>query len=140
MTNGEFGVTGGTAGGETVPKGKRILADLIDLVGIPILLGVVAGLVLIIVPEPLRTVALVLINAAWLVARDAFFSPGRKILGLKLISLAGEKVTILQAVIRNVLLMVPFVLVVGYILEVIFILTKGDRLEDQWAKTKVVKA
>ena len=41
---------------------------------------------------------------------------------------------------RNILLIIPFVLVVGYIIEIIFILTKGERLADGWAKTRVVNA
>lgn len=140
MANGNFGVTGGAIGGEAAPKGKRFIAGLVDLVAIPILLGILAGVILLAVPEAIRNVVLVLINVAWLIVRDAVISPGRKMVGLKLVSLSGEKVTLGQAFIRNILLIIPFVLVIGYIVELIFVLTKDNRLADQWAKTRVVNA
>ncbi|HNX67986.1 MAG TPA: RDD family protein [Candidatus Omnitrophota bacterium] len=121
-------------------KGKRFAAGLIDLVVIPIVLGVVIGLALLAAPEIVRSVVLVIVNIAWLVFRDAVYSPGRAMIKVKLVSLTGEKVTILQAIIRNVLLIVPFVLVIGYILEIVMLLVKGHRLEDTWAKTQVVEA
>ena len=126
--------------GESVPKGKRVVSDLVDLLAVPILLGVLAGLILLAVPEGIRNVLLIAINIAWLIFRDVVFSPGRKIEGLKLVGLDGSKVTIGQAFVRNILLMIPFVLVVGYIVEVIFVFTKGNRLADNWAKTHVVSA
>ncbi len=140
MANEGFGVTGGAVGGGTAPKGKRFIAAAVDLVAIPILLGVLAGVILLAVPEAIRNVVLVLINIAWLIVRDAVISPGRKMVGLKLVSLSGEKVTVGQAFIRNILLIIPFVLVIGYIVELIFILTKDNRIADQWAKTRVVNA
>ena len=60
--------------------------------------------------------------------------------GLKLVGADGGKVSIGQAFIRNILIMIPFVLVVGYIVETIFVLSKGHRLGDVWAKTRVVSA
>jgi uncharacterized RDD family membrane protein YckC len=60
--------------------------------------------------------------------------------GLKLVGQTGEKATIAQAFIRNILLMVPFGLVVGYIIEIVFVLAKGNRLADGWAHTRVVNA
>lgn len=124
----------------SAPKGKRVIAALVDLLAIPILLGIVAGLLLLAVPEMIRNILLVLINIGWLLVRDGVFSPGRKMVGLKLVSLSGEKVTLAQAFIRNILLMVPFVLVIGYVIEIIFVLAKGNRLADQWAHTRVVSA
>jgi len=140
--NGEnIQVAGGMSGTpEGASKGKRFAVAVIDLVFIPILLGVVAGLALLAVPEWLRNIILILVNITWLVIRDAVYSPGRKMVGLKLVSLTGEKVTMSQAFIRNLLLMVPFVLVVGYLIEIIMIATKGERLADRWAKTRVVPA
>ena len=40
------------------------------------------------------------------------------------------------------LIIIPIVLglVIGYIVEVVFIVTKGERLADGWAKTRVVSA
>ena len=125
---------------ESAPKGKRFAVAFIDLVIIPVLLGVVSGLILLAVPEMIRNLLLIVINIAWLVFRDLVFSPGRKMVGLKLVSLSGEKVTLTQAFIRNILLMVPFVLVIGYVIEIVMIFSKGDRLADGWAKTRVTLA
>src|SRR3989338_2640552 len=127
-------------GGSEVPKGKRVISALVDLFAIPILLGIVAGFVLIAVPEGIRNVLLIALNIGWLIFRDVVFSPGRKMVGLKVTGVEGGKVTIGQAFIRNILLMVPFILVIGYIVEIIFVLTKGNRLADGWAKTHVVSA
>ena len=124
-------------GGDSAPKGKRVISALVDLLAVPILLGIVAGLILLAVPEGVRNILLIAINIAWLLFRDVVFSPGRKMVGLKLTTLDGGKVTIAQAFIRNILIMIPFVLVVGYIVEIIFVLSKGHRLADTWAKTKV---
>ena len=140
MSNGETQAVGGPQGGESVPKGKRTIAALVDLLAIPILLGVVAGLLLLAVPEVIRNIILIAINVGWLLVRDAVFSPGRKMVGLKLVSATGSKVTIGQAFIRNILLMIPFVLIVGYIVEIVFVLRKGNRLADSWAHTRVVSA
>ena len=120
-------------------KGKRFAAGLIDLVVIPIVLGIVIGLVLLAAPDAVRSIVLVLVNIIWLVFRDAVYSPGRAMVKIKIVSLTGEKVTWLQAVIRNILLIVPFVLVVGYIVEIVMLIAKGHRLADNWAKTQVVE-
>ncbi len=121
-------------------KGKRFAAGLIDLVVIPIVLGIVIGLVLLAAPDMVRIIVLVIVNILWLVFRDAVYSPGRAMIKVKLVSLSGTKVTWLQALIRNILLIVPFVLVVGYIVEVVMLITKGHRLADNWAKTQVIEA
>ena len=139
MVNGGSGVIGGSSS-DSVPKGKRAISALVDLLAVPILLGILAGLILLAVPEGIRNVILIAINIGWLIFRDVVFSPGRKMMGLKLTALDGGKVTLGQAFIRNILLMVPFVLVIGYIVEIIFIFTKGNRLADGWAKTHVVSA
>ena len=120
-------------------KGKRFAAGLIDLVVIPIVLGIVIGLVLLAAPDTVRSIVLVLINIIWLIFRDAVFSPGRAMVKIKIVSLAGEKVTWLQALVRNILLIIPFVLVVGYIIEIVMLVAKGHRLADNWAKTQVVE-
>ena len=72
---------------------------------------------------------------ALLIDKAALPSPN-----LKLVSLTGDKVTVTQAFLRNVLLSIPFVLMVGYLVEIIFVFTKGDRLSDSWAKTRVIAA
>ena len=120
-------------------KGKRFAAGLIDLVVIPIVLGIVIGLVLLAAPDMVRSIVLVIVNIIWLVFRDAVFSPGRAMVKIKIVSLTGEKVTWLQALIRNILLIIPFVLVVGYIVEIVMLIVKGHRLADNWAKTQVVE-
>lgn len=133
-------VTGGPSGPAVASKGKRVAAGVIDLILIPIVLGILAGLVLLNAPEGVRNVVLIVINIAWMIFRDAVFSPGRKMVGTKLVSLAGEKVTLGQAFIRNILLIIPFVLVVGYIVELVAVLVKGERVADGWAKTRVTTA
>ena len=126
--------------GNLAPKGRRFAAGVIDLIIIPIVLGLVIGLVLLNVNEAVRSIVLIVVNIAWLVFRDSVYSPGRSMVGVKLVSLTGGKVSLAQAFIRNVLLIFPFVLVIGYIVEVVFIVTKGERLADGWAKTRVVSA
>lgn len=133
-------VAGGPGGPAVASKGKRFAAGVIDLILIPIVLGVIAGLVLLKAPEGVRNVILVLLNIAWMIFRDAVFSPGRKMVGTQLVSLAGGKVSLGQAFIRNILLIVPFVLVIGYIVEVVALLVKGERVADGWAKTRVAEA
>ena len=142
MANGESTVVGGpkSQGPVPAPKGRRFASAIIDLLIIPILLGIVAGLALLAVPEVIRNVILIVINIGWLLFRDVVFSPGRKMVGLKAIGLESEKITIGQAFIRNILLIVPFILVIGYIVEIVFVFTKGNRLADKWAKTQVVTA
>jgi len=126
---------------ELAQKGKRIAAAIIDLIIIPILLGIIVGVLLLAAPDGVRNTILILVNIGWLIFRDAVFSPGRKMVGTKIISAEGDgKVSVGQAFIRNILLIIPFVLVIGYIVEIIFVLTKGERLADSWAKTRVVAA
>ena len=133
-------VVGGGAGLVLASKGKRIASDVVDLLFIPIIIGFVIAFLLIAVSEPVRNTVLIVVNVAWMLFRDLYFSPGRKMVGIKLVSLNGGKITASQAVIRNILLIVPFVLLVGYILETIMVLVKGERLEDGWAKARVVNA
>ena len=133
-------LTGGFSGPLSAPKGRRFAADVIDLIVIPIILGVILGIILINVPEAIRSVLLVLVNVAWLIFRDVTYSPGRAMVGLKLVSLTSAgKPTLAQAAIRNVLLIIPFVLVIGYIVEIVAVISKGERLGDKWAKTRVVQ-
>lgn len=132
-------VVGGPSGPAVASKGKRFAAGVIDLILIPILLGVVAGLLLLNAPEGIRNVILIVLNIAWMIFRDSVFSPGRKMVGTRLVSLGGGKASLGQAFIRNVLLIIPFVLVIGYIVEFVALLVKGERVADNWAKTRVVE-
>ena len=139
MTEFSSGAVGGGAGQPgAASKGKRMAAGVIDLILIPILLGIISGLLLLQTPEGIRNAILIIINIAWMIFRDSVFSPGRKMVGTKLVSLSGDKVTLAQAFIRNILLVIPFVLVIGYIVELVAVLTKGERVADGWAKTRVV--
>ncbi len=132
-------LSSGFSGGKPASKGKRFAAGVIDLVLVPILLGLVIGLLLVAAPDLIRSVVLVVANIAWLIVRDAVYAPGRQMVGLKLVSLTGAKVTPQQAVVRNILLIIPFVLVIGYIVEIISVASKGNRVADAWAKTQVVE-
>jgi len=128
-----------TTGGPTVaPKGRRVAAGVIDLIVIPIMIGLIIGLFLINASEVIRSVILILVNVGWLLFRDVVYSPGRAMVGTKLISLTGDKVTIPQGFIRNILLIFPFILVIGYLVETIAVVAKGERIADLWAKTRVV--
>jgi len=133
-------VVGGISQPNVAPKGRRFAAGVVDLIVIPIILGLIIGLMLLAVPEGVRSVILVIVNIAWLIFRDSVYSPGRAMVGTRLTSLKGDKVSIGQAFIRNILLIIPFVLVVGYIVEIIALLTKGERIADGWAKTRVVQS
>jgi uncharacterized RDD family membrane protein YckC len=131
-------ISGGVQGPALAAKGRRFAAGIVDLIIIPVVLGLLIGIVLLNVPDLVRSIILILVNIAWLIFRDAVYSPGRAMVGIKLVSLTGGKVTIAQAFLRNVLLLIPFVLVVGYLIEIGFLLAKGERLADSWAKTRVV--
>ena len=135
------GMGGSSLTPEVAQKGKRVAAAIIDLIIIPILLGIIVGVLLLAAPDGVRNTLLILVNIAWMIFRDAVISPGRKMVGTKIVSLEGNgKVTVGQAFIRNILLIIPFVLVVGYVVEIVFLLSKGERLADGWAKTRVVSA
>ncbi len=131
-------ISGGMLGPGMAPKGRRFATGIIDLFDIPIFLGLLIGVALLNVPDTPRNIILVLVNMIWLVFRDFVFSPARAMVGVKLISLTGGKVSIWQAILRNVLLIIPIVLVIGYLVEIIFLLVKGERLGDRIAKTRVV--
>ncbi len=131
-------VQGPLSGPAPAPRGRRFASGVIDLIIIPIILGLILGLMLLKVPEGIRSVILVLVNIAWLIFRDAVYSPGRAMVGLQLVSLSGGKPSVGQAFIRNILLIIPFVLVIGYIVEMISVLIKDGRVADRWAKTRVV--
>src|SRR3989338_2055274 len=129
------GITGGSQSSEIAPKGKRFLAALLDLLVIPFFLVNIASVIFAAVPEAIRNVLLTAVIIGWLFFRDAVFSPGRKLIGLKLVSLDGDQVSVGQAFIRNILLMIPFLSLFGCLFEAIFIIVKGNRLADKWAKT-----
>lgn len=121
-------------------KGKRVAAALIDLLVIPLVIGMAWGFLCIALKlQTAMTVGSILLNAGWLIVRDAAFAPGRKMVSIKLVNLQGEPPTIGQAILRNIHLMIPFVLVAAYVIELIMLLSTGRRLADSWAKTTVVE-
>jgi len=128
----------GQGAGALAPKGRRFAAGVVDLIIIPIILGLVIGVLLLNVGEVIRSVVLIAVNIGWLIFRDSVYSPGRAMVGVKLTSASGDKVSVGQAFLRNILIIIPFVLVIGYIVEVIALLVKGERVADGWAKTRVV--
>lgn len=131
------------SGPSPAPKGKHFAEAIIDLIVVPIILGLILGVLTAVlrILDPGRTVILVLANILWLLFRDLVYSPGRALVGVKLISLTGsEKPTILQAILRNLLLLLPFILIVGYIVELVAVIARGSRVGDLWAKTRVVEA
>jgi uncharacterized RDD family membrane protein YckC len=147
--NGISGMQGGIDGvfqSNNIPigKGRRLSAALIDLALIPFALGLLLGFLLISVPQEAKYIIMVVVNIVWMMLKDLLWqgaAPGKRLLGLKVISIeTGAKITIPQAFIRNLLLFIPLVFLVGYPIEIIMILAKGERLGDILAKTKVVKA
>lgn len=130
--------TPSSGGAQAGPKGRRFAAGVIDLILIPVVLGVIIGFMLLSVPETIRSIILVFVNIGWLLFRDTVYSPGREMVGLQLVSLTGQKVSLAQAFIRNILIEIPFVLMIGYIVEIVALAAKGERVADSWAKTRVV--
>jgi uncharacterized RDD family membrane protein YckC len=139
--HGQANVTGGLPAYKEASLGARFLASLFDLVVIPILLGIVFGLLFFAAPPTLRNIVLVFVNIAWTCLRDVRggVGPGKKMAGIKVITVSGGEPTLGQYIMRNILIWIPFLLLIGFIIEVIMIfILKKDRLGDQWAKTKVV--
>lgn len=124
----------------SAPIGRRFAAAFIDLFIIPIALGILIGLMILNVPDVARSIILVSVNIAWLIFRDVVYSPGRAMVGLKLESLTGAKISVKQALLRNVLIMIPIILVFGYIVEIVALFVKKERIGDGFAKTRVVSA
>lgn len=122
-------------------KGKRFAAALVDLLLIPLVAGIVLGLLFVAVKadEAVRMIIMVAFNVAWLIIRDAVGSPGRAMVGIRLQKTDGTPVGVGTALARNIHLMIPLVLLVGYLVEFIALLATGERLADRWAHTIVVE-
>lgn len=111
-------------------EGNRILAYIIDaLIGVALSFIPYVGWIA---------------AAAYLLTRDALpfldgQSVGKKAMNIRAVTEEGAPLTNNwgPAVIRNVLLLIPFL---GALIELIVLLTndKKQRLGDQWAKTRVV--
>ncbi len=102
---------------EVIKRRRRALACIFDLLIMPLALGVLAALALFSAPEIVRNTVLILVNAGWMIFRDLVFSPGRWMADAKIVSLVGGKITFAQALIRNIHLIIPIVLVGGYVGE-----------------------
>ena len=137
------GAAGSSPGGEAT-IGARFLAALFDLVVIPVVLGIIFGLLFLQAPPTLRNVVLVFVNIAWTCLRDiqGGAGPGKRMAGIKVIDAkTGGAPSLGQLVFRNILIWIPFILLFGFIIEAIIIfITKKDRLGDRWAGCKVVSS
>jgi len=134
-------------------KTKRVVAASIDMVVLPISIGIVCGLALIAANlDPLtRDKVLNIVNYLYylICSRDFVYSPGRHLCGIELVD-SKTKVRICfyrgnfllnlwKSFLRNALLIVPFVLVLGYLVEIIAVIWKGHRIADKWAGVEVVQ-
>jgi uncharacterized RDD family membrane protein YckC len=121
---------------------KRISAGIIDCVILPSFIIFVFRLLLIFQPPAFSNFAVLGIAIIWFSFKDLLFegcAPGKKIFGLRVISKAtGQKITARQGFIRNVLLFVPLVALIGFPLELIVLLAKKERFGDVWAGTEVI--
>ncbi len=126
---------------------------LIDMLALPVIIGVIAGLLLVgtDVKEPTRSQILNSLNFFYYLIfnRDFIYSPGRHLFGIELVD-ARTKVRICfyrgnlflnlwKSFLRNALLVVPFVLVLGYLVEIIAVIWKGHRIADKWAGVEVIE-
>lgn len=120
-------------------RGKRFIAAMIDLILVPVLLGAFLALFTFwLFGTNAFNFLFYLVYVGWVIFRDTIFSPGRSLVGISLISLEGEKVTVQQAFKRNLLIILPFIGILGYLVEMISLIMTGERVMDSWAKTKVI--
>lgn len=120
---------------------KRFLAAFIDLFCVPFVIYFVIGYLNRGNPPLYITVA---VNIFWLAVRDLFngAGPGKRLCSLRVIRRdTGQPLQtkdIPHALLRNILLYIPLVLILGYIIEIVMLTAKKERLGDIWAKTEVV--
>lgn len=126
--------------GKLASKGKRFAVAIIDFIFVPIVFGLAMGLIFFATkPEPrIQTVFMTVIIIAWTIFRDVYFSLGRAMVGIKLQKKDGGSVGFGTAIVRNIHLMIPFISILGLLVEFIALLSSGHRLSDQWAHTVVV--
>lgn len=124
-------------------KTKRIIAAFIDLVAIPFLLFFAIGFSY---TPNIPVYVSILFNVVWFSMRDLYdgAGPGKRLMHLKVVlAETGEALSYQTAVrgfLRNVLFMIPFFWFISFIVELIVLIIKGERVGDMWAKTKVVEA
>ena len=131
-------------------KVRRLVSAIIDLVFIPAVIGILMGLLLHNHPtaESAKYLRAVSLAFAVLFQRDFIYSPGQHMLGLRLVDAKKGNLicfyqgniflNLIKGTVRNSLLIVPFILVVGYFLETVMVIWKGHRLMDLVAGVKVV--
>ena len=122
-------------------KGKRCAAAIVDFLLVPIVTGVGLGLLFVAAKTDQSIQKWIFIGLAtvWLIIRDAIGSPGRAMVGIILRKTDGSAVGLGTAIGRNIHLMIPFVSLLGFLVEFIALLSTGHRLADQWAHTVVVE-
>lgn len=132
-------------------KIKRLVAASIDLILYPLVFGIMIGTGLVSVEAFSRNQVLSWINFVGnaLVWRDYIFSPGRYFLNLRLVTIGNEAPVMIcssrfgsnlvRVILRNLFLLIPFVLIVGYAFEIIMVLITGNRFSDRIAGTTVKK-
>jgi len=136
---------------------RRVGAAVIDMIVIPIAtipiqlgLGFLIALLIGDLSDALRMIITLLVYMGlWTILslRDLIgkgAGPGKMIFGLRVISTeSGEKITWKQALHRNLLFILfcsPIVQWLIFLIELIFVLSKGKRLGDMMAKTEVINA
>jgi uncharacterized RDD family membrane protein YckC len=133
-------------------KSKRLVAVVIDVVALPLVVGFITGVAMIVlnVDKSSKTHILEILHLfrGLIFFRDFVYSPGRHLVGLELTDVkTGIRVCcyrgnffihLWKSIARNLLLIIPFVLVIGYLIEAVMVMTKGYRLADKWAGTEVV--
>lgn len=134
-------------------KTKRVLAALIDMLFIPALAGAAAGFIIIAadITGSLRETILesLVLPMSLIFLRDFVYSPGRHILGLELVDVKSRTricfykgnffLNLWKCFLRSILLLVPFLLVAGYAVELFHLILKGRRIADKWAQTEVIE-
>ena len=122
-------------------KGKRCAAALVDILLVPIVIGVGLGILFVVTKaDPsIQNWLFIGFTSVWLIIRDAIGSPGRAMVGILLKKTDGATIGLGTAIGRNIHLMIPFVSLLGFLVEFIALLSTGHRLADQWAHTVVVE-
>jgi uncharacterized RDD family membrane protein YckC len=127
---------------QKAPLKKRIFAAIIDCMFIPGFIGLVINILLMLTTPVISNFVGFGVVIIWFSFKDQLFDgagPGKKMFGLRVISkLNNEKITIAQGFLRNILLFVPLVQLIGIPLELFMVLTGKERLGDKWAATVVV--
>lgn len=119
--------------------GKRIAAGLIDLILIPSLAAIFISVSTIwFLGFGAYNTLFYLFYIAWVFFRDMVYSPGRALLGIKLISLKDKEITFSQTLQRNLLIILPVISMIGFVIELVAIIATGQRSLDPWASTRVV--